>query len=80
MARKRHVKPGNLHDLQRVLWAAIVEVEALLDVRPCSTEVVLRSAHALAQLASAYRGVVEIVSIEERIATLERAAAERTNR
>ena len=77
MARKRRVKPGNLHDLQRVLWTAIVECEALLDVRPCATDVVLRSAHVLAQLSTAYRGVVEIVSIEECVTKLEAAATER---
>jgi D-alanyl-D-alanine carboxypeptidase len=72
--RKRRVKPGNLHDLQRVLWATILEVEALLEVRPCSTDVVFRAAHALAQLSSSYRAVTEIADLETRIQQLERAA------
>ncbi len=53
MPRKRRHKAGNLADLQRVLWQVILEVEALLDARPPSCDLILRSAHALAQLAGA---------------------------
>jgi hypothetical protein len=66
-----------LSQLRGVLWRTIREVEALLDVRPCSTDVILKSAHALAQLAGAYRGVLEVESIEARLAKLESVAAER---
>jgi hypothetical protein len=76
MPRKRPHTPGSLAQLRAVLWRTIREVEDLLDVRPCSTETVLKSAHALAQLAGAYRGVLEVVDIEARLAKLE-AAAER---
>jgi hypothetical protein len=75
MARKRRVKPGNLHDLQRVLWATILEVEALLDVRPCSTDVVLRAAHALSQVAATYTRLTETAVLEERLAKLEASVA-----
>jgi hypothetical protein len=73
MARKRRLKAGNLTDLQQILWATVLEVERLLDTRPPSNELVLRSAHALAQLAGAYRSVTETVSIEERLTALEEA-------
>jgi hypothetical protein len=76
MARKRYGN-GTLTDLQRVLWRAIREVEELLDVRPCSTDVILKAAHALAQLAGAYRGVLEVGEIEARLEHLESAASER---
>jgi hypothetical protein len=78
--RKRHHKPGDLTQLRRVFWDTILEVEALLDVRPPSTEVVLKSAHALSQLAGAYKGIVEVVDLEQRLFALERDAAERNGR
>jgi hypothetical protein len=74
MLRKRRLKAGDLADLQRVLWRTIVEVESLLDTRPPSHELVLKSAHALAQLAGAYRAVTETADLEARIEALERAA------
>jgi hypothetical protein len=71
MARKRRYKPGNLDDLRRVLWRTILEVETLLDTRPPANDLVLRSAHALAQLAGAYRAVTETADLEARIVALE---------
>jgi hypothetical protein len=76
MARKRRRKPGNLRNLQAVLWMLILEVEELLGDDP-PAERVLRCAHAMAQLASAYKGVIEMVDISARLEALERAA-ERT--
>jgi hypothetical protein len=77
MSRKRHIKAGNLADLQRVLWRTVIAVEALLDTRPPSNDLVLRASHALAQLANAYKSVTEMASIEERLSALEAADAER---
>ena len=71
MARKRHRKPGNLTQLRAVLWQTIIEVEALLDTHPPATDVVLKSAHALAQLAGAYTKLVESTELESRLARLE---------
>jgi hypothetical protein len=71
MARKRRHKPGDLTQLRRVLWEVILEVEALLDEPQRSTEVVLKSAHALAQLAGAYTKLVETADLEQRLAKLE---------
>jgi len=76
MARKRHRKPGDLTQLRAVLWKTILEVEGLLEARPPASDLVLRSAHALAQLAGAYTKLVETAELEGRIAALE-AAAER---
>ena len=69
-----------MEQLTAVLWRTILECEALLNEEDCPPERVLKAGHCLAQMAGAYKAVVEVVSIEERIATLERAAAERTNR
>jgi hypothetical protein len=77
MSRKRRIKAGNLADLQRVLWRTVVEVESLLDTRPPSNDLTLRAAHALAQLAGAYRALSDSIDLEKRIEALE-AAAERT--
>jgi hypothetical protein len=73
MARKRRHKPGDLTQLRRVLWEVILEVEALLDEPQRSTEVVLKSAHALAQLAGAYTRLVETADLEARLQALESA-------
>jgi hypothetical protein len=77
MRRKRHLKAGTLADLQRVLWRTVLAVEGLFDARPVSNELTLKAAHALSQLANAYRGVSELADIEPRLRALERAAAER---
>jgi hypothetical protein len=76
MARKRHHKPGDLTQLRRVLWDTILEVETLLDTRPPSNDLVLRSAHALAQLAGTYTKVVETADLEQRLAALEAAMSQ----
>jgi hypothetical protein len=73
MVRKRRRKPGDLIQLRAVLWQTIIEVEALLDTRPPSNDLVLRSAHALAQLAGSYTRLVETVDLEQRIQALEQA-------
>jgi hypothetical protein len=79
MARKRRAKPGDLSQLRAVLWRTILEVEALLDTRPPSNDVVLRSAHALAQLAGTYKGVLEVVDLDARLTALEQRFVESPN-
>jgi hypothetical protein len=73
MTRKRRLKAGNLADLQQILWATVLEVERLLDTRPPSNDLVLRSANTLAQLAAAYTRLIETTGLAERIAALEQA-------
>jgi hypothetical protein len=81
MARKRYRKPGDLTHLRAVLWRTILEVEALLDARPPSNELVIKSAHALAQLAGSYTKLVETADLEARLQALETAMqAERDQR
>jgi hypothetical protein len=75
MARRRRRKPGDLTQLRAVLWQVILEVEELLDTRPPSTELVLKSAHALAQLAGAYTRVMDQCEIEARLTKLEERLA-----
>jgi len=80
MARKRRHKPGDLTQLRAVLWQTIIEVEALLDTRPPSNDLVLKSAHALAQLAGAYTKLVETCDLANRLAALETAMQRGTER
>jgi hypothetical protein len=75
MSRKRRKIVGDMKDLQRVMWHTICEVEDLLDARPPDSNLVLRAAHALAQLGSAYKGILEI-DIQARLLALEQAQAE----
>jgi len=52
----------------------VLEVEALLNEDECPADRVLKAAHALAQLAGAYRTVIETADLEQRIQALEQAA------
>ena len=72
MARKQRRKPGDLAQLWAVLWRTIIEVGALLDTRPPSNEVILKSAPALVQLVGAYRGILEVTDLDKRLTALER--------
>jgi len=73
MARKRRRKPLDLAQLQAILSRAIVEVEALLDTRPPSNELILKSAHALSQLAGSYTRLAETADLSKRLEALEAA-------
>jgi hypothetical protein len=74
MARKRYGKPGDLMQLRTVLWQAILDAKALTDSSPSAPGLVLRCAHALAQLAGAYTKLVESSELEQRIKALEERA------
>ena len=87
--RKRRRKPGDLAALRRVLWSVIVEVEALMEA-PLGDDdgeadsrahhaLVLKGAHALAQLSGAYTRVVEGGDLEARLVALEQAIHQRRN-
>jgi hypothetical protein len=79
MPRRGSRQPGDITHLRRVLWRTILEVEALLDARPPSSELVLKSAHALAQLAGAYRGVLQVSDIADRLTALEQQREAESN-
>ena len=72
--RRRRAKPGSLEQLTAALWQCVLEVEALLNEDECPADRVLKAAHALAQLAGAYRAVMETAELEQRIRALEEAA------
>ena len=76
MARKRSVNQVIWDNYGPCCGERSWRSEQLLDTRPPGHELVLKSAHALAQLAGAYTRLVETADLEERIQRLE-AAAER---
>jgi hypothetical protein len=47
------------------------ELEALLGTQPHSHDLIIKSAHVLAQLAGAYRGILEVVDLDKRLTALE---------
>jgi hypothetical protein len=71
--RRRRAKPGSLEQLSAVLWRTVLEIEAMLNEDDCPPDRVLRCAHALSQLSSAYKSVIDGVDIEQRIRVLEMA-------
>ena len=75
--RRRRPKPGSLEHLSALLWQALLEVEALLAAADCPPERVLRAGHCLAQMANAYKAVLEASDLEVRLQQLERAIDER---
>ena len=72
--RRRRPKPGSLEHLAALLWQALLEVEGLLTEEDCPPERVLRAGHCLAQMANAYKAVLEASDLEARLQHLERAA------
>jgi hypothetical protein len=87
--RKRRRKPGDLAQLRAVLWQTILEVEALMEaplVDDYGEEdprghqaLVLKAAHALAQLSGSYSRILESGDLERRIVALEAAVLQRRN-
>jgi hypothetical protein len=79
-ARKRpHRGPGELQDLRRKVWQAVLEAEALLMRPRASISTKLRAIHALTQVAMAYQRIVQGTELEDRVAALEAAVQRRRN-
>jgi hypothetical protein len=69
-ARKRLKKPGDLHELRRKLWQAILEAERVM-LTTDQDEMVLKAVHALSQAAAHYAKLVEAGDVETRLHTVE---------
>jgi hypothetical protein len=70
LGRKLRGKPGDLPQLQLILWHALKRAQGILDA---STEddATLRVVHAISQVAGQYAKLLEIGELEARIAALE---------
>jgi hypothetical protein len=71
MPRRRYAKPGDVLQLRTVLWQTILDTKALTDGPEPAPEMVLKVAHALAQLAGPYRQLLETSDLETRLTALE---------
>jgi len=73
-AKKRRGKPGDLPALLRVVWAALLEADAVLQsTHGDNPELCLKAVHAVSQCAGQYAKLLEIGELEARIAALEAA-------
>lgn len=72
MAKKKRHKPGNLDDLLRVVWQALLEAEAVLESTDGDNpELALKAVHAVSQCAGQYEKLLEIGELEARVSALE---------
>ncbi len=68
--RRRRRKPGDIAALRRVLWSALVEIEAILDDDDPAMKI--KAGHALGTLSGSYLKALEMTDIAARIDELER--------
>jgi len=72
--RRRRRKVGDLTGLQRKIWGAICDAEALRTDAP-TVELQLKAIHALSQAALVFIKVHEVGELEQRLTALEQALA-----
>jgi hypothetical protein len=72
----RRRKSGDIHQLRRVLWGCLIEIEALV-LWGENDEKRLRAANSVAQLSGSYLKALEIADITERLERLEAAQSAR---
>lgn len=70
LGRKLRGRPGDLAELQKVLWYCLKRAQAVLDSAQ-DDELTLRAAHAVSQVAGQYAKLLEIGELEQRVQALE---------
>jgi len=74
LSKRRRGKPGDLPALLRVVWAALLEADAVLQsTQGDNPELCLKAVHAVSQCAGQYAKLLEVGELEARIAALEAA-------
>jgi hypothetical protein len=76
LAKKRPRQPGDLRQLQRVLWRALLEAEEIL-ANADEPELTLRAVHAISQASGQYVKLLETGEFEARLAAIEDAQRRR---
>jgi hypothetical protein len=71
MAKKRRRKPGNLQEVQRVLWTALCEAESVL-LEADDPDQRLRAVHAVSQASGQYAKLLEVGEMHARLEALEK--------
>jgi hypothetical protein len=74
--RLRH-KPGNLADVQKILWYSLKLAQGVLD-NATEEDQILRGVHAVSQCAGQYAKLLEIGEFEARLAAIEATLAGRS--
>ncbi len=77
--RRLHRRPGELPDLRKRLWWALLRAQDVLDDPESSRELVLKAAHTIAQLGATYMNLLRNNDLEARIAALEASLQARRN-
>ena len=70
LGKKLRSKPGNLAEVQVILWYALKRSQYCLDVAT-DPEDIVRASHAVSQIAGQYAKLLEIGELESRLAALE---------
>jgi len=76
IAKKRARKPGDLSQVLRMLWQALLEAEEVL-LESDNAEWTLKAVHAISQSAGQYVKLLEVGELEARLAAVEQAMKER---
>ena len=70
LGKKLRSKPGNLAEVQVILWYALKRSQYCLDVAT-DPDVILRAGHAVSQIAGQYAKLLEVGELEARLQALE---------
>jgi hypothetical protein len=73
LAQKARAKPGDLADVQALLWAALDKAQGVMEASAQKDDMVLRAANCIGQLAMSYAKLLEIGETEARLQAVEAA-------
>jgi uncharacterized small protein (DUF1192 family) len=79
LAKKRARKPGDMHQVLRMLWQALLEAEEVL-LHAEDAELTLKAVHAISQSAGQYAKLLEVGELEARLAAVETELAQQRAR
>ena len=80
LGRKLRGKPGDLPQLQLILWHALKRAQGILEAATEDDDAALRAIHAISQVAGQYAKLLEIGEFEARLAALEAKDTQREAR
>lgn len=72
LGKKIRAKPGNMPELQVILWYALKRAQYCLDTAT-DPDAITRASHAVSQIAGQYAKLLEIGELEARLSALEQA-------
>ena len=70
-AKRRRGRPGNLSQVLRIVWAALLEADGVLQRADDDAEVILKAVHAVSQCAGQYAKLLEVGEWEARLTQVE---------